>query len=153
NLTVGDYDSREFPLPAPLFDGVQKALAAGHTNYPPSNGVLELRQAVTRFYRRELGLDFPVESVLIAGGARPLIYATYRTLVDPGETVIYPVPSWNNYHYCYLAAARGVPLEVSREHHFHPTPEPLAPLLSQARMIALCTPSNPTGTHMRAETP
>src|SRR5262249_21431655 len=49
-------------------------------------------------------------------------------------------------------AARGVPLEVSREHHFHPTPEQLAPLLSQARMIALCTPSNPTGTHMRAET-
>jgi aspartate aminotransferase len=152
NLTVGDFDSREFPLPAALLEGVQAALREGHTNYPPSNGVLELRQAVARFYRREMDVDLPLESVLVAGGARPLIYATYRTLVDPGETVVFPVPSWNNNHYCYLAGARAVPLEVSREHGFHPTPDQIAALLPEARMIALCTPSNPTGTHMRAET-
>src|SRR5262249_52208393 len=46
NLTVGDFDPREFPLPAKLADGVRAALEAGHSNYPPSNGVLELRQAV-----------------------------------------------------------------------------------------------------------
>ena len=152
NLTVGDFDAREFPLPPPLLEGVQAALRDGHTNYPPSNGVLELRQAVARFYRREMNVEYPVESVLVAGGARPLIYATYRTLVDPGEAVVYPVPSWNNNHYCYLAGARGVPLEVAREHGFHPTPDQIAALLPEARMIALCTPSNPTGTHMRAET-
>src|SRR5262245_22718176 len=93
NLTVGDFDSREFSPPERLLQGIQKALAAGHTNYPPSNGVLELRQAVTLFVRRAFGLDYPVESVLVAGGARPLIYATYRALVDPGESVAYPVPS------------------------------------------------------------
>src|SRR5881628_1998014 len=42
NLTVGDFDPREFPLPASLLEGVHQALAAGHSNYPPSNGVLEL---------------------------------------------------------------------------------------------------------------
>src|SRR5262245_34158819 len=114
NLTVGDFDPREFLPPARLLDGVQKALAGGHTNYPPSNGVLELRQAVTRFYAREFGLEYPVESVLVAGGARPLIYATYRALVDPGEQVAYSVPSWNNNHYCYLTGAQGVPIEVDR---------------------------------------
>src|SRR5262249_32297935 len=73
NLTVGDFDSREFRPPEALLEGVRQALHEGHTNYPPSNGVLELRQAVTRFYRLQLGLEYPVESVLIAGGARPLI--------------------------------------------------------------------------------
>jgi aspartate aminotransferase len=146
NLTVGDFDSREFSPPAQLIAGIQRALEAGHTNYPPSNGVLELRQAVTRFYRREFGLDYPVESVLVAGGARPLIYATYRALVDPGESVAYPVPSWNNNHYCYLTGARGLPIEVSAASRFHPTPAQIRELLPRVRMIALNTPLNPTGT-------
>ena len=146
NLTVGDYDPREFPPPEGLVSGIHRALSAGHTNYPPSNGVLELRQAVTRFYRRELGLDYPVESVLVAGGARPLIYATYRALVDPGEAVAYPVPSWNNNHYCYLTGARGLPIEVTRESAFHPTAAQVRAVLPEIRMLALNTPLNPTGT-------
>src|SRR5437870_5498878 len=72
NLTVGDFDAREFAPPPRLLQGIGRALAAGHTNYPPSNGVLELRQAVTRFCRREFVLEYPVESVLVAGGPRPL---------------------------------------------------------------------------------
>src|SRR5262252_8530436 len=107
NLTVGDFDPREFPLPRKLADAVRAAFDAGHTNYPPSNGVLELRKAIVEFYRREMALDYPLDSVIIAGGARPLIYATYRALVDPGEAVIFPVPSWNNNHYAYLTGARG----------------------------------------------
>jgi len=151
NLTVGDFDSREFAPPERLLAGIQRALAAGHTNYPPSNGVLELRQAVTRFCRREFGLDYPVESVLVAGGARPLIYATYRALVDPGEAVAYPVPSWNNNHYCYLAGARGIPIEVTRESRFHPTPAQVRALLPRIRLLAINTPLNPTGTAIRPE--
>jgi len=146
NLTVGDFDSREFPPPERLLSGIQRALEAGHTNYPPSNGVLELRQAVVRFYRREFGLDYPLESVLVAGGARPLIYATYRALVDPGEAVAYPVPSWNNNHYCYLTGARGIPIEVTRESRFHPTPAQVRALLPRIRLLALNSPLNPTGT-------
>src|SRR5262245_9497000 len=126
NLTVGDFDPREFPLPRKLADGIRAALEAGHTNYPPSNGVPELRKAVVEFYRREMSLDYPLESVIVAGGARPLIYATYRALVDPGEAVVFPVPSWNNNHYAYLTGARTIPLEVRREHAFHPTVEQVA---------------------------
>lgn len=146
NLTVGDFDSAEFPAPTALIKGVHEALNAGHTNYPPSNGVLELRQAVSRFYAREFKLDYPVESVLIAGGARPLIYATYLALVDPGEAVAYPVPSWNNNHYCYLTGARGIQIEVTRASRFHPTVEQIKALLPDIRLLAINTPLNPTGT-------
>ncbi len=146
NLTVGDFDPREFSPPASLLQGIQRALSAGHTNYPPSNGVPELRQAVVRFYAREFGLEYPLESVLVAGGARPLIYATYRALVDPGEAVAFPVPSWNNNHYCYLTGARAVPIEVSREARFHPTAAQVRSVLPHIRLLALNTPLNPTGT-------
>ena len=151
NLTVGDFDPREFPMPATFREGVKAALDAGHSNYPPSNGVPELRRAVVEFMRRELELDYPLESVVVAGGARPLIYATYKTLVDPGETVVYPVPSWNNNHYVYLTGARAVPLPVRREHGFHPSPEQIAAVLPQARLLSLCSPLNPTGTNMKPE--
>ncbi|TMA29416.1 MAG: pyridoxal phosphate-dependent aminotransferase, partial [Deltaproteobacteria bacterium] len=66
NLTVGDFDPREFPLPRKLVEGIRAALDAGHSNYPPSNGVLELRQSVLELYRREMGLDYPLESVVVA---------------------------------------------------------------------------------------
>ncbi len=151
NLTVGDFDSKEFPPPAALVAGIERALQQGHTNYPPSNGVLELRRAVVAFYRREFGLEFPLESVLVAGGARPLIYATYRALVDPGDAVAFPVPSWNNNHYCYLTGAEPVPIEVRRESRFHPTPAQVRALLPKVRLLALNTPLNPTGTALAPE--
>ncbi|MFN7965124.1 MAG: hypothetical protein U0V87_05485 [Acidobacteriota bacterium] len=60
NLTVGDFDPKQFPIPAALRDGIVTALKNGETNYPPSDGVLELRQAVQRFYARDLGLSYPL---------------------------------------------------------------------------------------------
>jgi aspartate aminotransferase len=151
NLTVGDFSPREFPIPSALGDAIATALKAGETNYPPSDGVLPLRQAVQRFYERTLGLKYPLESVLIVGGARPIIYALFRAVVDPGETVVYPVPSWNNNHYAYMAGTRPVEVVTSPEHGFMPTVEQLAPHLPEARLLCLCSPLNPTGTMISPE--
>jgi aspartate aminotransferase len=99
-----------------------------------------------QFYREHLDLDYPVEATLIAGGSRPVIFAAYAAVVDPGDKVIYPVPSWNNNHYTYLM--RGVPVEivVGPETNFLPTAEQLRPHISDARLICICTPLNPAGT-------
>src|SRR5258708_2705700 len=91
NLTVGDFDPTYFPVPPSLLDGVRAALAAGHTNYPPSDGVLALREAVARFYARGLGLAYPVESVLITGGAPPPLFRAYPTAPQPGDAVVFPL--------------------------------------------------------------
>ncbi len=146
NLTVGDFDPAHFPIPAELLEGTRAALAEGHTNYPPSDGVPQLREAVTRFYARELGLSYPVESVLVAGGARPLLYGSYRALLDPGDVAVYPVPSWNNNHYAYLTGARAAPLPVSAASNFFPTAEQIRPHLGGAHLLTLNSPLNPTGT-------
>jgi aspartate aminotransferase len=146
NLTVGDFDPAYFPIPSELLDGTRAALVEGHTNYPPSDGVLQLRESVTRMYARELGLNYPVESVLVAGGARPLLYGAYRTLIDPGDVALYPVPSWNNNHYAYLSGARAVELQVSAASNFFPTAAQIEPHLAEARMLTINSPLNPTGT-------
>lgn len=151
NLTVGDFDPRQFPIPEVLADAVRAALEGGQTNYPPADGVRELRQAVARFYLRELGLEYPLESILIAGGARPIIYCAFRTLCDPGDRVVYPVPSWNNNHYVHLVGAVGVPVPCRPEDRFLPTREALARVLSGARLLCLNSPLNPTGTAFRPE--
>ncbi|MBM4062248.1 MAG: aminotransferase class I/II-fold pyridoxal phosphate-dependent enzyme [Planctomycetes bacterium] len=146
NLTVGDFDPHQFPPPPQLVAGVEAALRAGHTNYPPSDGMPELRQAVARYYAAELGVRYPVESVLIASGARPILYGAYGTVLDPGDKVVYQVPSWNSSYYVHLRGAHGVPLTVQREHGFFLTPEAVAPHLRDARLLVVNSPLNPTGT-------
>ncbi len=151
DLTVGDFDPRQFPIPALLATATHAALQRGETNYPPSNGVQALREAVQRFYSRELGLDYPLDSVLVASGARPVIYGIYRALVDPGDAVVYPLPSWNNNHYVHMVAARGVPVACRAEERFLPTVAALRAALPGARLLSLNTPLNPTGTALDAE--
>lgn len=146
NLTVGDFDPTQFPIPDRLLENVRSALGAGHTNYPPSDGVPPLREAVARYYERELGLKYPVDSVLIAAGARPLLYGSFRTLLDPGDVVIYPVPSWNNNHYTWLVQARAIEIEVSADDNFFPTADQLRAHVQEARLIVINSPSNPSGT-------
>ena len=146
NLTVGDFAPTEFPIPAELRQAIDRALSKGETNYPPADGVLRLRTAVQTFYRERLELDVPLESVVIAGGSRPVIFSAYSALIEKGDTVVYPVPSWNNNHYCHLVGARSVVLPTSADAGFLPTAKGLKPLLAEARLLALCTPLNPAGT-------
>jgi aspartate aminotransferase len=148
NLTVGDFSPKEFRIPARLEQLIRQMLVAGETNYPPSDGTKEMRQAVVTFFREALGLEYGLESSLIAGGARPLIFAAYTAIVDPGDKVIYAIPSWCNNHYSYLTGAVPVELAVGPETNFFPTAEQIRPHIRDARLICINTPLNPTGTVM-----
>lgn len=146
NLTIGDFDPAIFPIPRELEAGISAAYQARQTNYPPANGVNELRQAVARFTEERLGLSYSPNDILVAGGSRPLIYATYLALIDPGDKVVFPVPSWNNNHYCHLSGAEAVLVETRAENNFMPTAAEVAPHLPGATLLALCSPLNPSGT-------
>jgi aspartate aminotransferase len=146
NFTIGDFDPSIFPIPQELKLEIIDALHKEHTNYPPSEGMLELRQSVSYFLKKSFGLQYTADEILIAGGARPIIYSIFQAIVDPGETVVFPVPSWNNNHYAHLSHSKQVFLETKPENNFMPTAQELAPFLKEASILALCSPLNPTGT-------
>lgn len=146
DLTVGDFNPKEFPIPEVLLKETVAALQAGHTNYPPSDGMLELRQAVIAHVERQFGVRYPLQSVLICGGARPVLYGAYRALLDAGDEVIYPLPSWNNNHYMVLSGGKPVEIPTTAAQGFFPSVDALKPHLKTARVVFLNSPLNPAGT-------
>lgn len=146
NLTVGDFGPSEFPIPKGLAEALSRQVMAGQTNYPPSNGVPELRKAVCAYYKEWLGFDVPFENVLIAAGGRPIIYGAYRAVVNAGDTVVYPTPSWSNEFYSYIVGAKVAEVPCGPETGFLPTAAKLAPHLKGATLLVLNSPMNPCGT-------
>jgi aspartate aminotransferase len=151
NLTVGDFDPKQFPIPKLLEEGITEALRNRETNYPPSSGIPPLREAVAAYYERALGLRYPIDSILVTSGSRPGVYGTYRALVGEGDRVVYSAPSWNNNYYCDMVGAQGVAVQSTHETAFMPTAEALAPALSGASLLALNSPLNPCGTMFTAD--
>ncbi|MGG9964032.1 pyridoxal phosphate-dependent aminotransferase [Ferruginibacter sp. SUN106] len=146
NYTVGDFDAAVFPIPQALENEIVNAYKNHHTTYPPAEGILELREAVADFLAAREGLTYATNEIMIAAGGRPLIYAAFRAIVDKGDKVIYPVPSWNNNHYVHFTEGEHVLIESKLENNFMPTAEQIQPHLKGATLLALCSPLNPTGT-------
>jgi aspartate aminotransferase len=151
NFTIGDFDPKIFPIPAELKSAILNAYQNDHTNYPAGDGMLELRNAVASYIQRYQGLNYANNEILIAGGARPIIYTIYKVLLDSGDGVIYPTPSWNNNHYCHLMGAKQFCIETTVENNFMPTASEIAPYVKDAHLLALCSPLNPTGTTFTKE--
>lgn len=146
NFTVGDFDPAIFPIPKELEDGIVEAYRNHFTNYPAGEGNLDLRQSLSTFIRERQRLEYSTEEILVASGGRPLIYSLFRTIVDPGDKVIYPLPSWNNNHYTHLNGGKQVAIETTAENNFMPTAEAIRPHLAGTTLLCLCSPQNPTGT-------
>ena len=146
NFTIGDFDPKVFPIPAELKEEIIQAYINDETNYPAADGMAELRKEVAKLIKNGQGLTYAENEILIAGGARPIIYAIYQALVDPTDVVLFPVPSWNNNHYTHLSHAQQAFVETLPENNFMPTVEELAPHIQKATLLALCSPLNPTGT-------
>ena len=151
NLTIGDLNSNLYPIPVELKELIQKAYQDNFTNYPPANGLPSLREAVSKDLKRRWDLDYPAGDILITAGSRPLIYSVFKTIVDEGEKVIFPIPSWNNNHYAYLTSANAVEVKTSQENNFLPVADEIREHISGAVLLCLCSPLNPTGTMFSKE--
>ena len=152
NQTIGDFDASIFPIPEELKEEIIAAYHNNQTNYPAANGMEILRESVSSYLSKHLGLDYSKNEILISGGARPLIYAIYQTVLDLEDTVLYPVPSWNNDAYTYLARNNAIVVETTPENKFMPTVADIQPHIKQVNLIALCSPLNPTGTTFDKQT-
>lgn len=151
NYTIGDFDPDIFPIPAKLEALIINAYREKYTNYPPGDGLPELRQAVAKYLKTFFGLEYAQNEILIASGGRPLIYSLFRTVVNPGDKVIYAVPSWNNNHYVHMNGGAHCMIDALPENNFMPTAASIAPHIKGAALLCLCTPQNPTGTTLQQQ--
>ncbi len=145
NFSIGDFNPKINPIPEKLKEYIVESYNDGLTNYPMSPGELDLRVSVSNYIKKTKGIEYTEEEILIGCGVRPLIYTIFKTIVDSEDTVMYPVPSWNNNHYSFLHSAIKIPIECKPDNSFFPTFEDVKGKLENTRLLCLCSPQNPTG--------
>jgi len=146
NLTIGDFNSKVWPIPSSLREDIIDCYREDLTNYPNSQGEINLRESVSKHIKHQFDIDYSPEEILIGGGVRPLIYTVYKAIVNPNDEVIYPVPSWNNNHYCFLHGAIKQEIECKPENSFFPTAKDIDNRIDKnTSLICICSPQNPTG--------
>src|SRR5713226_2165908 len=144
NCTAGEPD---FDTPERIKDAAIQALKRGMTKYTDVRGIEPLRQAIAEKYKREYGLDYQKDQVLVSCGGKHALYNLLQALLNPGDEVVIPSPYWVSYSDMTLLAG-GVPkiVPTKEENGFRITPEELeASLTPKTRVFILNSPCNPTG--------
>ncbi len=144
NMSVGEPD---FNTPDHIKDAAKKAVDDNFSRYSPVPGYPELRKAIVAKLKKENGLDYNINEILVSNGAKQSVCNTVMALVNPGDEVIIPAPYWVSYpQMVLLAGGTPVIVEAGFEQNFKMTPEQLeAAITPKTRLLILCSPSNPTG--------
>ena len=144
DLTVGEPD---FDTPLFIKEAAKTALDQGFTKYAPVPGLPDLRQAICRKLKRDNGLDYAPENIVVSTGAKQSITNSCLALLNPGDEVILLSPYWVSYlGMVRLAGATPVFVEAGVDQDFKVTPDQLRQAIgSKTRLIILNTPCNPTG--------
>jgi aspartate aminotransferase len=123
------------------------AIRANITRYPPTNGREDLRRALSQKLRRDNGLDYPPDQILVSSGTKPLINAALMALADPGDEVIVPVPYWVSYpEIVRLAGLDPVFVTCPASSGFRLRAQDVAAAITpRTRALILNSPNNPTG--------
>lgn len=143
SLNVGEPD---FGTPDYIKVAGMKAIADNFTKYTPGNGILELRQAIVKKLKEDNGLDYAVNEVTTAVGAKQAIASTMMVIAGPGDEVLLPIPCWVSYtEMIRLAGATPVFVPVRKDDYGLDLDAIRAAITPRTKAIIICTPNNPTG--------
>lgn len=144
NLSVGETD---FNTPAHVKEAAKKAIEENFSFYTPVQGYLSLRKAICEKLKKENSLSYEPSQIACSNGAKQSVCNAVLCVVDPGDEVIIPMPSWVSYiEMVKLAEGKTIPLYAGIDADFKITPEQLEKAITpKTRAIILCSPSNPTG--------
>jgi aspartate aminotransferase len=137
----------DFDTPSYIKDAAIAALNAGKTKYTPASGTIELKKAIAEKLKRDNGLDYAPEQVIVNIGAKHSVYNAMQAVLDPGDAVILPTPYWVTYiEAIKLAGARVRIVKTQRKNSYKITPEQLKKAVGpKTRMLVLNSPNNPGG--------
>jgi aspartate aminotransferase len=144
NLSVGEPD---FNTPDHIKAAAHRAIDDNFTFYTPVPGYMSLRKAVSAKLKRENGVDFAPEQIVVSNGAKQALCNVILSVINPGDEVVIPTPAWVSYvEMVKLARGTNVLVPTTLEEDFKISPEKLeAAITDNTRMVLLCSPSNPTG--------
>ena len=144
SLAVGEPD---FDTPRHAIEAAYQAALAGDTKYPPQDGTKALKEAIQRKFRRENGLDYTLDEIMVANGGKQVIMNAMLASCDPGDEVIIPSPYWISYaDMAKLAGGVPVPVACPQNNGFKLRPEDLeAAITPKTKWLLLNFPNNPTG--------
>ena len=151
SLGVGEPD---FDTPWHIREEGIYSLEKGRTFYTSNAGLKELRIAITEYFQRRLGLTYdPLKEVLVTVGGSEAIDLGLRAMLDPGDEVLIPQPSYVSYVPCtILAGGVPVPIELKAENDFRLTKEELLEKITpKTKVLIMPFPNNPTGAIMEEE--
>ena len=150
HLEIGEPD---FDTPKAITAAGVAAIERGETHYTPSAGILELREAIARYLKRTRSLDYDASQIVVAPGAKPIMFYAILALCEGGDEAIYPDPGFPIYSSMInFAGATPVPLPLREENDFVPDLDELRRLVTpKTKLIILNSPHNPTGGALSAE--
>lgn len=137
----------DFDTPENVKQAGIQAIHENKTRYTPAAGIIELRKAICKHMKKELGLDYTPEQVVVASGAKHNVYIALMVCCDPGDEVVVAAPYWLSYAEM-IRMAGAIPVEVhgKASAQFKITAEQLeAAITDKTKMFMLNSPSNPTG--------
>jgi aspartate/methionine/tyrosine aminotransferase len=145
HLELGEPD---FHPAAPVVDAVRAAVANGHDRYVATRGIPQLRSAIAEYLKRTRKLDITAEQVLVAPGCKMALSLAMMALIEPGDEVVYPDPSFPIYpSFTRGLAGKAVPYTLREKNQFQPDlAEVASKITSKTRMLIFNSPNNPTGT-------
>jgi len=137
----------DFDTPANIQKAATQAIGAGETRYTAVDGTPQLKKAICEKFKRENGLDYSVNEVMVSSGGKQVFYNLCQTILNNGDEVIIPTPYWVSYpDIVLLADATPVFIEAELEQEFKITPEQLeSSINANTKLLVLNSPSNPTG--------
>lgn len=149
-LTIGEPD---FKTPWHIREAGIKSLEKGRTWYTANAGLIELRQEASKYLKRRFNLEYDASDIFITVGGSEAIDLTIRALIDNGDEMLLPIPSFVCYDpICRLAGGKVVTIKTKRENDFRLTAEELrAAITPKTKLLVLPFPNNPTGAVMRRE--
>jgi aspartate aminotransferase len=144
HLEIGEPD---FPTPPHVVEAGQKALAEGWTKYGPTPGFPELREAIAAYVSKTRGISVGPDNVCVVPGGKPIMYFSMTALLNPGDEVVYPDPSFPIYESVInFLGAKAIPVPLVENRGFSFDLDTLEQSLSpRTRMVILNSPANPTG--------
>ena len=143
-LTIGEPD---FDTPAHAIEAAHQAALRGETKYPPQDGTPTLKAAVQRKFKRDAGLEFALDEIMVGNGGKQVIFDALMATMDAGDEVIVPAPYWGAYP-LMTKVVGGEPVIVTcpQNNGFLPRPEDVeAAVTPRTKWIILNSPNNPTG--------